>query len=219
MLSVCAGIASWLGILAPSQAATWYVWTNSAANGPGTEWSTAFQDIQSAVDVAVAGDQVLVRPGIYASGGRVVPGMVLTNRLVIDKAILVGSTDGAQTTMIEGGGEGGPSAIRGVFMTNDAQLSGFTIRLGRTAQSGAEQDQQGGGVFMADTNCVVMDSLIQENSALFGGGVFGGACKRCHLTGNSTQPPSTMMVIAGGGAYQSRLDSCWVENNHSHWLA
>lgn len=37
------------------QAATRYVATNSPANGPGTAWTNAFHDIQSAVDAAGAG--------------------------------------------------------------------------------------------------------------------------------------------------------------------
>ena len=212
-------IIIWLWMLAPSQAATWYVWTNSAANGPGTEWSNAYQDIQSAVDAAVAGDQVWVRPGIYATGGRVAPGMALTNRVVIDKAIALSSSDGAATTIIEGGGSEGPTAIRGVFMTHGACLTGFTVRYGKTMKSGADGDQQGGGIHMADPLCTVKDSVIRDNTALFGGGVFGGVCNGCHLTGNSTQIPSSMMVIAGGGAYQSILNSCLVEHNHSHWCA
>ncbi len=212
-------VAAWLGFSPVVRAATWYVWTNSAVNGPGTAWSNAFWEIQSAVDAAANGDDVQVRPGIYASGGRPAAGLAVTNRVVIDKTIAVASTDGALNTVIEGGGNDNPTAIRGVFMTNGASLSGFTVRYGNTMESGADEDQRGGGLFMADTNCTAVDCTIRENSALFGGGVCGGVCRRCLLTGNSTQIPPGMMVIAGGGAYGTILFSCVVESNSSNWSA
>ncbi len=56
------------GLTGTSQAnTTWYVWTNSPANGPGTNWATAFRSIQSAVDVASSNDTVLVTNGIYTT--------------------------------------------------------------------------------------------------------------------------------------------------------
>jgi hypothetical protein len=39
-----------------SQAATYFVWTNSPSDGPGTNWDTAYHVIQMAVDVATNGD-------------------------------------------------------------------------------------------------------------------------------------------------------------------
>jgi hypothetical protein len=73
---------------------TFYVATNSPVNGPGTDWSTAFRDIQSAVDVAQPGDVVLVTNGVYDTGGRAAAGMVLTNRVAVTNAIVVQSVNG-----------------------------------------------------------------------------------------------------------------------------
>ena len=58
-----------------SQAATYYVWTNSPAIGPGTNWATAFHDIQSAViSASNAGDLVIVMDGVYATSTTVAAG-------------------------------------------------------------------------------------------------------------------------------------------------
>lgn len=197
-------------------AATWHVWQNSTFDGPGTAWSNAFHDVQSAVDAATPGDEVLVRPGIYATGGRTAPGMVLTNRVVIDKAIVVSSTDGPHDTIIEGcGGEGGDDAIRGVYMANGAILDGFTIRLGRTLLTSEDADEQGGGVYMADSACLVRNSIIRDNGAMYGGGVRGGNVHHTLIQENSYLTPPGMRSLGGGGAYQSTLYFCTIVGNYA----
>ena len=48
-----------------------YVDLNSTkATPPYTNWATAATNIQDAVDVAVAGDEIVIADGIYATGGR-----------------------------------------------------------------------------------------------------------------------------------------------------
>src|SRR6266542_4239165 len=69
-----------------------YVDVNSTnATPPYTNWTTAATNIQDAVDVAVAGDQIVVTNGTYATGGRVEGSTTTTNRVVIDKALTVRS--------------------------------------------------------------------------------------------------------------------------------
>ena len=82
--------------LAPSGfAATHYVDLNSAnPTPPYTNWPTAATNIQDAVDVAAAGDEVLVTNGIYANGARVRYGV--TNRVAIDRPLSLRSVNGPQ---------------------------------------------------------------------------------------------------------------------------
>src|SRR5262249_9688242 len=83
-------------------AAIRYVDVNSASpTPPYSNWITAATTIQDAVDVAVAGDQVLVTNGVYETGGRVVAG-ALTNRVVVNKSITIRSVNGAAATVIRG---------------------------------------------------------------------------------------------------------------------
>src|SRR5207245_5202337 len=84
-----------------------------------------------------AGDVVWVTNGVYASGGKVMSGD-LTNRVVLDKALTVQSVNGPFVTSIQGAGVTyGPLAIRCAWLTNGAQLKGFTITGGATRGSGA----------------------------------------------------------------------------------
>src|SRR6266436_1262285 len=78
MLLVIAGSAS---------AAVRYVDVNSTnATPPYTNWTTAATTIQDAVDAAVAGDEIVVTNGIYATGGRAVPPYgLMANRVAVDK--------------------------------------------------------------------------------------------------------------------------------------
>jgi len=89
-----------------ARAATFYVWTNSPADGPGTDWTNAFHTIQGAVDVAASGDTVLVTNGLYNAGGRVAPGQGLFSRLCVTGAVTILSVNGPGNTIISGSSNG-----------------------------------------------------------------------------------------------------------------
>ena len=114
-------------------ATTYYVDINSTnPTPPYTNWSTASTDIQDAVNQTTNGDLVLVNPGVYQTGGETVNGYSLTNRVVIADPITVQSVDGPATTIIQGNPVLGSNAVRCVYMTNNATLSGFTLTRGAT---------------------------------------------------------------------------------------
>ena len=212
-------------------AAVLYVDLNCAApSSPYTNWSTAARDIQSAVDVAVAGDTVLVTNGAYVSGGRTVNGYALTNRVVINKAITVQSINGPLATIIQGyqvpGAINDDSAVRGVYMTNNATLIGFTVMNGATlvtvtndeTRPGTDPGHEGsgGGLWCESSSAVVSNCVVTSNWACVygGGGVYGGTLNNCTLTANWAAANFGMGIGGrGAGAYLATLNNCLLATN------
>ena len=157
---------------------TRYVWTNSPSPGfPFTNWDTAARSIQEAVDACTAGDTVVATNGTYFTGGRAMPGLALTNRVLITNAITLRSVNGPLSATIQGQGPAGASAARGVFLTNGATLSGFLVENGWTldaADPGSGADKAGAGV-LAFAGCTVTNCHLNHNEAAGAGGGFSTA--------------------------------------------
>ena len=196
-------------------AATNYVWqTNPRPASPYSTWATAAHTIQDAVDAASAGDMVLVTNGIYSSGGRAVGTDLLANRVAVDKPITLQSVNGPTNTIIQGyqlpGTTNGDGAIRCVYLTDGAVLSGFTLTNGATRGLDGEIREQCGGGLWCDsfgpraTNCI----LAGNSACCQGGGVSAGVLIDCTLTGNSAK--------TGGGASGTRLDNCTLAGNSAN---
>ncbi len=188
-----------------------YVDVNSTSPAsPFTSWASAARSIQDAVDAAAAGDEIVVTNGVYATGGRAVYG-TLTNRVAVDKAVTVRSVNGPQFTIIQGnqlpGTTIGNGAIRCVYLTNGASLTGFTLTQGATRTSGdATRERSGGGLLCESTSAVAANCVLVANAAEnFGGGVRGGTLNNCLLTRNS--------AYAGGGASSATLNNCTLTGN------
>ena len=184
-------------------AATRYVWQDSPnPEPPHATWLTAARTIQDAVDVTQAGETVLVTNGLYATGGRVLLG-TLTNRVVVDRPIVVQSVNGPEVTVIEGflvlSEDSGESNIRCVYLTDGAVLSGFTLTRGATRWEGG-RDGAGGGILCEFTNAVITNCTLTGNSAFEGGGVRGGTLHHCTITFNDSE--------GGGGASGAILNHC-----------
>jgi hypothetical protein len=185
----------------------WHVAPGGSDSAMGTNWATAKQTIQAAVDAATTNDLVLVSNGVYATGSRFAGGW--NNRVVIDKPIVVRSLNGPGTTTIRGQQPVLPSGARGVYVGAGAVLDGFTVS-GGTAyyfDGSGEWDRNDGGGIMASALGVISNCVITGNNASrFGGGVFGGILRNCVITSNT-------VFTAGGGAAFSTLESCLVSGN------
>jgi hypothetical protein len=204
---------------------------------PFASWETAAGDIQSAVDAAsLPGAVVVVSDGVFDTGGRVVDGL-MTNRVVVGKPLTLKSLNGPAATWIAGyqvpGTTNGDGALRCVYLSAGAVLSGFTLTNGATRKLGdLEHEQKGGGVWCPSTaevitNCVLARNssyqrgggvyggtlnhcILRDNSSQYGGGVFGGLLTGCVLTGNAGS-------MFGGGANDSVLNNCTLTGN-SAWV-
>jgi hypothetical protein len=164
------------------------------------------------VDVAVvAGAVVLVGDGEYSSGGHAVGNGTLVNRVAVTKPLAVRSVNGPAFTTILGyqmpAMSNGPNAIRCVYLTNGASLSGFTLSGGATLTNGSSYlDLAGGGVCCDSTNALITTCVLSGNS---GGGTYGGTLSNCTLTANSAG--------SGGGACASTLYNCALTGNSASW--
>ncbi len=193
-------------------ATTYYVSLNGLDTPPYNSWGTAANEIQDAVDIASAGDTVLVYDGTYDRGYTVTPGHTSNNRLIIDKDILVKAFSGnPANTIISGTTTGFPkpsvNKIRCVYMT-DGILQGFTLKDGYadTSTGSSIYDQSGGGVNLYDggrvENCVITNCIAINN----GGGSYEGTLIDCVISGNTA-------TNFGGGCYSGNLTDCTLANN------
>ena len=210
--------------------------TSLTPTPPYTNWATAANVIQDAVEAADPGDQVWVTNGVYDTGGRAVY-QNMTNRVAVVKPLTLLSVNGPEFTIIRGakaaGGGNGDGAIRCVYLTNGAILSGFTLTNGATrAVFDSTTHQSGGGGLWCETtgawvsNCVLSgnisyhwgagsvrgtlyDSVLKNNSTgAGGGGAASSILLNCTLTGNSAN--------VGGGAWSSMLTNCVLLGNSAN---
>ncbi len=192
-----------------ASATTWYVAMTGSDTAAGTNWITANQTIQKAINASSAGDTVLVSNGVYQTGGRVVSGAT-TNRIAITSAISVRSVNGPSLTTIIGAKDpvssNGDAAVRCAYVGASARLAGFTLYGGATRYSGDLNNEQSGGGVWCDAAGSVSNCIITGNSASsYGGGAMGGKFYNCTLSSNS--------AASGGGAYGSTLAGCHLSRN------
>ncbi len=202
-----------IGLLRATSATEWYVATNGS--GGGTSWADATNSLQGAINAAIAAtfDVVWVSNGVYDAGGITNSGYLLTNRVLITKAITVRSKDNDPTnTIIKGSGPYGPAAVRCVYMSAGS-LVGFTLTNGSTLNSGNLNDRSGGGVYCPNTTPVISNCIMTCNSAYSGdvsyggGGSFYGTLRNCTFIKNFS--------YYGGGAMYGVLSNCTLIGNYT----
>ena len=234
---VYCGALLWLTAVA-ALGAIRHVWQDSPnPTPPYADWATAAHTIQEAIDMALEGDTVLVTNGVFASGGRSVDGL-MTNRVAVTKAVTLRSVNGPEVTIIRGakapGGGDGDGAIRCVYLTSGAILSGFTLTNGGTRgfDDSVTEGRRGGGVWCASSRAILTNCVLIGNSASWeGGGAYSGTLYNCTLTSNLASGPyghgggacvSTLYRCAildcksgrdGGGAYVCTLLNCTISGN------
>jgi len=180
--------------------------------------------IQAAINAANPGDTVLVAPGFYPE-----------NIDFLGKAITLTSSDGPESTVIDGG-QLAPVAVFQSGETTKSILSGFTLQDGMGT---FEFSYSGGGIFIANSSPTVRQNIVQQNNAGSGGGIavqfgspilaqntivgnnaqFGGGI---YILGDSSAKVRGNIVIgnygssAGGGIGLFGAGDVLVENNIFH---
>ncbi|MDD5707958.1 MAG: hypothetical protein PHR35_18725 [Kiritimatiellae bacterium] len=188
------GIGIWsavclAGIVALNgRADTHYVSPSGGNQSPYTNgWSSASQDIQSAVNAAAANDTVLVNEGTYN----------LTSQIVVSAAITLQSLNGRDATFINGGYPAYSNRCLKVNNVN-AIVDGFTITNGYFVITGDTEGEYGGGGVMLYNmgtlrNCVVAHNTCYNPDAVWnnhgGGGIFvnrgSGVISNCIVRNNT----------------------------------
>jgi hypothetical protein len=161
------------------------------ATPPYTNWAKAAKNIQDAVNVSAAGDEIVVTNGVYPDS------VTVTNPLALR------SVNGPQFTVINGGG-----VVQCASLTDGASLTGFTLT------NGVDNIGKGGsGVWCASTNAFLTNCTLTGNvGAEYGGGAYGSTLYNCTLTGNYA-------YLGGGGAYGSTLHNCTLTGNSASYLS
>jgi predicted outer membrane repeat protein len=172
-----------------------YVNYNTSGSNNGTSWTNAFTNFQSALNVAVSGDQIWVAKGTYKPSSA----YDLTNspryyhfRLINGVSIYGGfaGTESAVSQRVNfRHGEANETILSGdlnnngidnndcyhVFyhpsgLDNTAELNGFTIT-GGNANDLSSPHHSGGGIYNNSSSPVLKNLTIQANSATYGGGL------------------------------------------------
>ncbi|MDR3458778.1 MAG: choice-of-anchor Q domain-containing protein [Verrucomicrobiae bacterium] len=206
---------------------------NAAPVSPFTNWSTAATNIQDAIDVANAGDWIVVGDGMYQTGGRAAYG-IATNRVTVDKSVTVQSVNGAGATTIAGATfSGSDYQVRGVYLARGAVLIGFTVTNGGCWHTGdVVREESGGGIWCEDNSVMISDCVLAGNTApAYGGGAYrgtllnctlannwagfgGGACSNILINCTLVRNTANQQVFnSGGGAFDCTLSNCLVVGN------
>lgn len=176
---------------------------------PYTSWANAANNINDAINAANTSDTILVTNGVYQTGG--VSFFGSSNRVYVTKAVAVQSVNGPAMTIIKGyqvpGTTNGTSAVRCVYLTGGASLTGFTLTGGATTITG-----YGGGIYAnGQSTVIVSNCIITGNAAKFdGGGAYQGTFYNCIFAGNTTYGS-----YGGGAAIYAGLNNCLVLSNYA----
>ena len=144
-----------------------------------------YTSIQPAIDAAQTGDTVLVWPGTYYenidfnSYGLTLGSLVLTT----------GDETYKHNTIIDGGKNG--SCILIWNIDGVIEINGFTIQNGKTSNS------YGGGIFIHESDAKILNNIIKNNIAKYGGGINCFFSNQLLLRGNSIY--NNHAFYGGGG--------------------
>ena len=198
----------------------WYVDANAANNdGSGFRPATPKKTLAEIMPLAASGDTVHAAAGSYTNGTMIsnsTAGRTVKARVAIKEGVTLVADEGPDMTFIVGESDAdsgnanaygmGTNAVRCVHLGKNAVVNGFTITGGRTwwdtalytsstSFSQVDSSYVGGGVSGNSTgydNSYVIDCVISNNCAYFGGAAAFTRLVRCRVFDNK--------ATSGGGA-------------------
>lgn len=161
--------------------------------GDGQAWATALQDLQSALDIAVSGDQIWVASGAYFPSSRTNPGDPRTATFQLASGVQIfgsfptGGGDGSfqardvwnpgfATTLsgdiqVQGVvSDNAYNVVTGIGTDSTAVLDGFVIRDGNANGSGFPRNHGGGLTIVAACPRIANCIFIENRTDASGGG-------------------------------------------------
>lgn len=179
-----------------------------------------FNSIQLAIEESSSGDTVIVSPGQYFENIDFLGKEILVTSLfeINNDSTLLG------LTIIDASGVGSVVTFKN-NETNNSVLQGFTLQNG-TGNSEDPDDNgsfytYGGGIYCEESNPIIKNCIIQNNSADQGGG--GGIfCYNSSPKINSSLISNNITDDVGGGLYtrensNPELNSCIFEENSAEF--
>jgi predicted outer membrane repeat protein len=185
-----------------TEARTWKVRVNGSGDVP---------TIQAAIDIAAAGDEILVYPGNYTWANQGTgTDFALIRFLRGVGGFTIRSFGGAGSTVLDAQGQG---RVIYLMAYNEVTFEGFTIK-GGVAPLFAGFD--GGGIIAHLCPAVFKDCIITGNSADAGGGMWCGGVSTMHFI--SCEFSNNTADLGGGILYvnsysTARLTNCLIRDN------
>lgn len=199
--------------------------------------NTPFLTIQAAIDSANDGDTIKVGPGVYNTSEHYAESYG-KSRIFINKEITLESTEGRDSTIIEGALHDseyglGEDAVRCVCAVTNATIKGFTFRNGATKYGESDSNSVSGGGLLIPNDVsggvkelFVLDSRFENCSSTRGGGMRRGTAyrtifKNCYALKNGSavrEVKISFCYFEGCGgvnvvAYQTGFQYCTFHKN------
>ncbi|MCX2482583.1 Ig-like domain-containing protein [Pedobacter sp. MR2016-24] len=185
-----------------------YVHQTATGANNGVSWANALTDLQAAIGLSVAGDEIWVAKGTYSPGPAVTSYFLLKDGVKIyggfaGTETLIAERDSAAVrnaneTILEGGKSQGPASYHVVY--NNAALTSATVLDGFSIQGGAAGTTNGGGIYNSLGTATFNFLWIKNNTAVYGGGLYhSGDAKYTNIIFTNNQSKGSN--ARGAGVY------------------
>ena len=182
--------------------------SNAVPVAPYSNWVTAANDIQTAVNAATDGDTVLIADGTYE----------ITSKINVSKGLTIRSVNGADHVVVDANGHSRVFTLSSD--TGPIVLNGLTITGGYASHAVT----LGGGIFAFGNSDILISNCIIENNGSPGsaGGININANAGKHITATITNCliQNNQAVNNGGGiginingSCQIAIVDCTIEEN------